>query len=107
MEKPNLTDPEALEIWQLFAGKRIRAPGRLIMLARALLLLQRVKMAEGLLETQGLLIKGPKMDHLNPVSKSLAKDLQILARMWITLGLNQEVSSGVGLEKFTYKGEEN
>jgi hypothetical protein len=95
----SLVDPKGQEIWQAFAGKKIKSLGRLVMLERALLLLQRVKKTEGIIDQEGLCVPGEKMAHGHPLLKTLEKDLQILSRMWVVLGLNGE-STVVGLEDF-------
>jgi len=92
-----LTDSKARELWNVTAGKKIKGQGRLIMLEEALRTLQRVNKTQTVIDDEGLTVEGKDMAHCHPLLKILQKDLQILSKMWVSLGLNNEYSE---LEKW-------
>ncbi|MGA2466861.1 MAG: hypothetical protein ABSH06_21250 [Thermodesulfobacteriota bacterium] len=83
-----LTDPKAIQNWNEFTKRKFRSLGRLTSLEVCLFTLQRVNKMSAVIDRDGLMIKGEKMDHSHPLLRILQKDLALLNKQWVTLGLN-------------------
>ncbi|MGA2315927.1 MAG: hypothetical protein ABSG71_06055 [Thermodesulfobacteriota bacterium] len=92
-----LTDSKAILIWNEATIKKFRSLGHRTSLEVCLFTLQRVNKTSAVIDRDGLMIKGEKMDHSHPLLRILQKDLALLNKQWVTLGLNNEP---IQFEKF-------
>lgn len=88
-----LEDPQTIQIWNEKTTKRFRSLGRRTSLEVCLKTLQRVNKMSAIIDRDGFMIKGEKMDHSHPLLKILQKDLALLGKQWVILGLNSEPST--------------
>lgn len=96
-----LTDPRAIQIWNEVTTKGFRSLAHRASLETCLFTLQRVRKMSAIIDRDGFMIKGEKMDHSHPLLKILQKDLGLLTKMWVILALNSEPLTG--FEKFSFE----
>lgn len=92
-----LTDLRAQQIWSEKTPKKFRSTGRQTSLEVCLFTLQRVNKLSRVIDTEGFTVQGEKVVHAHPLLRILQKDLALLNKQWVTLGLNSEP---IEFEKF-------
>ncbi|MFN7542824.1 MAG: P27 family phage terminase small subunit [Acidobacteriota bacterium] len=84
---PNGLSPRAAELWREIVPRQAKSPERLAMVEQALRAYDRAEQCREAIDSQGLMIEGGKLAHINPLLKAEKDARAQFAQMWRALRL--------------------
>lgn len=90
-EPPAHLSDRAKQLWRQVVPNRARSPERLAVVQAALEALDRADAAREAIEKEGMLLRGGKIAHINPLLRVEKDNRQLFARLWTQLNLHRDM----------------